>query len=236
MSRFLLAIYVAFKTFGFFESANAFTASAEPFTVPQDSVSLRQELYNGRVWRDIYSHRVTGLQFLFTDQFLPGTVIMNGRLFKDLKVRYDTYNDEVMIITDKLAILRLNTEKVDAFTISYDNTLHTFNRLEPDNLNQVKGYVDVLYKGQTALYVKYVNEISRLAQGRTYDVFINSYSIWVLKDGVLIKISGNKDFIRLLSDHNQEIRSYIKANRIVLSKKNPESYARVIKFYDSLSH
>jgi len=216
------------------EAGGSSQSSGDSSEGSQDSVFLRQQLYNGKVWRNIYSHRVTGNQFLFTREFLTGSVTMNGKLFTDHQLKYDTYNDELLIVFDNMTILQLNKEMINMFTLNYADITHKFIKLEADSLIPVAGYVDVVYEGKTTLYVKYTSEISRLAQGRTYDVFINDQRIYLKKGDTLFNIRKEKDLLNLLGDKQQQIRHYIRVNKIRLSKKVPESFVPVLKFYDDI--
>ncbi len=230
----LLVSITIFSQSGFCDKGAEASPSNDFSVGSRDSVFLRQELYNGKVWRNIYSHRVTGSQFLYTREFLPGSVIMNGRLFRDLELRYDTYNDELLIMFDSTTIIQLNKEMIGMFTLTRDNIQHKFIRLEADSISPVDGFVDVIYEGKTPLCVKNKSEISRLAQGRTYDVFINTQRIYLKKGGALNIVRGKRDLLELLSDKEELVRHYMKANRIRVSKKAPESFVPVLKFYDNM--
>jgi sulfur transfer complex TusBCD TusB component (DsrH family) len=213
-------------------------ASCNSFTflklIPEtDTLSGKQILYNGRIWRNLYL-RVKENQFLFSKEFVPGSVIVSGKSFDDINLRYDIYNDEIMIITDNEKILQLNKEMVDSFSLKYENRLHQFSRLDGDSINQLKGYVDVLYNGKTDLYVKYRKEISRVTQGKMYDIFIQSDKVYLLKNGIVHHIKNKRAFLALLSDNKQQVKVYIKSNKIKVISKKPESFVAVLKFYDSL--
>jgi hypothetical protein len=201
----------------------------------QDTLDLKQYLYNGRVWRDVYSHRVKGDQYLYSKEFLPGSVKFNGRSFKNLNLRYDILNDEIMIITDQGNILQLNKEMVDNFDLEYENITHSFTNSDSDSLKMLKGYTEILYKGNTALFVKYLKEITRSSQAGTNEVFEQVHRVYLLKDGTVYKISTKKEFLTLLDDKKNQITSYIRTNKLKVSRKTPGSFVPVLKFYDSIS-
>jgi hypothetical protein len=202
--------------------------------VIQDTVSEKQVLYNGRIWRNLY-YSIKGNPFLFSDKFLNGSVIMNGKLFQNLKLRYDIFNDEVMIITGNNNILQLNKDMVEGFTMEYENRSCEFSKIESESIKNLTGYTGVLYKGKTNLIVKYSKELARSDDGKIYDSFLQVNKIFVLKGDTINQIKGKKDLIRLLSDKKQRVSSYIRTNRIKISVNEPESLIAVLKFYDSLS-
>ena len=201
--------------------------------IEQDTLKENQILYNGRMWRNLYS-KVREDQFLFSREFLKGTLSINGKPFKNLSIRYDIYNDEIMIPTNHGSILQLNKEMVDSFTIIFDNKAYKFTRILEDSVKGFKGYVNILYKGKTALYVKYKKEIEFLAVDRKFDMFYQTHQIYLVKDSVVNLVTGKREFFNLMEEYKVQIRNFIRKNRLRISKKNPESFVIVVQFYDSL--
>jgi len=198
-----------------------------------DTIEL-QILNNGRAWRNLY-YKIKGDQFLYSPEFLPGSVTIEGRTFNNLKLKYDIYNDELIMITDNGIIIQLNKEMVASFSMIFDD-VYNFKKLEVDTLNSLSGYVNVLYEGNTSLYVKYRKEILILAVDNTFDLFNQTSRIYIKKDGVIYRIGSKGEFLNLLKDHKQEIHKFLKSNKIHVSKSNPESMAQVIEFYEKLRH
>ncbi|MDO9340258.1 MAG: hypothetical protein Q7T72_07005, partial [Bacteroidales bacterium] len=123
----------------------------------QDTLKKNQSLYTGKMWTNKY-HRIIGDQFLFANYFLPGTVSTNSKTFKNLLIRYDIYSDEIMIPVNLEEILQLNKEMIDSFSITFENKVHRFIKIQEDTLNGLKGYkgyFNVLYKQESALYIKH---------------------------------------------------------------------------------
>jgi hypothetical protein len=201
----------------------------------QDTLKESQILFNGRAWRNRY-YRVKEDQFLFSNEFLPGSVTIEGNSFGDVILRYDIYSDEVMIVNNHGAVLQMNKEMVDSFNFTYQDKQYYFVNLQNDSLKGFRGYMNILYKGKTSLYVKYKKEIELLAVDKKYDRFYESHKVFFVKDDIIYLLSGKREFLKLLQDHKSEIRSFIKKNRLKLSKKVPESFLPVLKLYDSLSN
>jgi hypothetical protein len=201
----------------------------------QDTLSENQILYNGRLWRNIY-YKIREDQFLFSREFLPGSISVSGKTFKNLKLRYDIYNDQVMIPTDHGSILQLNKEMVDSFNIIFANTTYRFIRLNSDSVKGFSGYVNKLYQGKTALYVKYKKEIELLAVEKKYDMFYQSHRIFIVKDGIVYPVTGKIDLLNTMKEDKAQIKSYLKKNRLQISKKRPESFIPVLRYFDSISH
>jgi hypothetical protein len=192
-----------------------------------------QILFNGKLWRNLYSN-VKGDQFLFTRDFSEGSVTMSGQLYKDVSLLYDIYNDEIVTPTNHGSYVQLNKEMVDSFTLIFENRTYRFLNTQSDSLKGVKGYVNVLYKGKSSLYVKYKKEIDLLAVDEKYDLFYQLYRVYFVKDGVAYQLTGKRDILNILPEDKTKIKDFIRKNKLKISKKIPESFIPVIRYYDSL--
>src|SRR5665647_118758 len=134
----------------------------------QDPLKENQILYNGKVWRNLY-YNVKGDQFLFSSEYLNGSLSINGKTYKNLSINYDIYNDEIITPTNHSSILQMNKEMVDSFTLVFGVKTYSFINITEDSLAGIKGYVNVLYTGKSALYIKYKKEIQLLAVDDKYD-------------------------------------------------------------------
>ncbi|TAL61416.1 MAG: hypothetical protein EPN88_14830 [Bacteroidetes bacterium] len=203
----------------------------------QDTLRETQILYNGRIWRNLY-YMMKGDQFLFSNELLPASVTINGQTFENISIKYDIYNDEILTPPTKGTLLQLNKEMVDSFSIispsNFQYKTYHFTKVQEDSLKGFKGYVNVLVTGKAGLYVKYKKEIAILAVDNKYDLFYESHKIYFVKDSVVYLVAGKRDFLHLMDDYKMQIRSYIKKNRLKISKMSPESFVPVVRFYNSL--
>lgn len=227
---FSLLIFLSICCYGLIPSASG---NQHFNRIEQDTLLQKQILYNGRIWRNQY-YKVRGNQFLFSNDFLPGTVTIKGQLFDNVRLRYDIYKDEITTISNPTTILQLNKEMVDMFSILFENKWYKFIRILEDSSNVFNGYLNVLYKGKTSLYVKYRKEIELLAEDGKYDRFYQSQSIYIVKDGITYPVTGKKEFFIPLSDKKRQIKNFIKTNKLKILKKVPESFVPVLEFYDNM--
>jgi hypothetical protein len=200
-----------------------------------DTLKKMQILYNGILWSNKY-RRIKGDQFLYNNLFLPGTVSINGQTFKNLRIRYDIYSDEISTPLNREEIMQLNKEKVDSFTIYLENKINRFIKIYEDTLKSFNGYVNVLYKGKSALYVKYKKEISSSFTEHSDGEFLQTYRIYFVKDNIVHIIIGKNDLLKVLNEDKVQIENFINKYKLKISKKIPESFVPVITYYDSISH
>ncbi len=201
-------------------------------SVIQDNKNY-QILYNGRIWRNLHS-KVRGDQFLFTDAFMPGTVVMGNTLFRDLSLRYDIYNDELHIRTDKDIILQLNKEMVTEFSLEYNKRIYNFEKLEGDTLEIRPGYYNVLYKGRSELLVSYRKEIMLLAVDNKFDLFDQYHRLYLRKDNVIFPVRKKSDLAELFGVSKKDMKGFAKSRRISVTVKDPDSISSLAEFCDNL--
>ena len=84
--------------------------------ITQDPVD-KHILLNGRIWRNQYS-KVTGDQFFLTDKYIKGSVTFNGRTFDNLNLKYDIYNDELILSIESYPVIFMNKEMIDSFSLN----------------------------------------------------------------------------------------------------------------------
>jgi hypothetical protein len=204
----------------------------------QDSLKEFQNLYSGKVWKNMY-RRINGDQFLFANYFLPGTVSSYGKTFRNLLIRYDIFSDEIMIPVDREEIVQLNKEMIDSFSITFENKVYNFSKVNDERLSAIKGaqgYFHVLYKHESALYVKYKKDISPHTTDKSDGSFLQTQKIYLVNDKSVNPLSGTNDLFKALNTDEMQIRNWLKTNNLKVSKNRPESFVPVIRFSDSLHH
>jgi len=228
----LLVIFYFYVISGLCFSVQAVSIDIIPES-GSDTIIVNQDLYNGRIWRDLYVS-IQEDQFLFSYDFLPGSVNINGNSFTNMMLRYDILNDEVLTLTNNGFILQLNKEMVDGFSIIHNSKIYKFSNISAGHQGNIDGYVDVRYNGGTALYIKHKKEISKITVGKDYENFIQADRVYIVKDGIFHQVRNTRDFKKILSDKKNEIKAYMKENRILISRKSPDTYVPVLEYYDTL--
>jgi hypothetical protein len=95
----------------------------------QDTTKENQVLYNGRIWRNLY-YMVQGDQFLFSKEFLPGSLSISGKTFPNILLKYDIFSDEILTPIDSGKILQLNKELIDSFSVIFQNKKYRFTKIK----------------------------------------------------------------------------------------------------------
>jgi len=208
-------------------------ATSAQTELPGDSVGGEQILINGRLWRNKHGG-IQGDPFLITDGFLSGSVMIGNRTYSPLRIRYDIFSDEIMIPIDR-GILQLNKELVDSFTLTSGNRIIKFIRINDNELYPFSGYVQDVYSGQSALYIKYQKKIDRPGIVNVPDNFYQVQRMYYLQDSLAYPVKNKRDFFRIIKEEKAQIKTFMKENRVHLSRKKPESFVPVLKYLDRIS-
>jgi hypothetical protein len=219
---------------GLYGAVHCMTEVLPDYKSQQDTLKEDQILYNGKMWRNLYS-MVKGDQFLFSKEYAQGSVTINGSSFRNILINYDIYNDEILTPKKNGSIVVLNKEMVDSFTMVVGGKTYRFLNVQVDSLPVIKGYVKVLYKGKSALFVKYKKEIAVLAVDDKYDLFFRTYRIYFEKEGNVYQISGKSGLLKTLQEDKTRVNEFMKKNKLKVTATDPESFIPVIKYYDSIS-
>ena len=200
-----------------------------------DTLVENQILYKGRIWRNLY-RRIEGDQYFVTDAFMTGSVSIEGKRFDNVPLKYDIFFDEIITTTNKDIIIVLNKEMIDSFTVSYLNKVHHFKSIKEDSSRLVSGYVDILYNGNVSLYVKYMKKIDPVSALKEYDNFYQAHKIYLDNKGSISLINKKKDILRIFENQKQQIKDYIRKNKLRIRKEIPESFVAVVEFCNTLEN
>jgi hypothetical protein len=200
-----------------------------------DTLKEDQLLYVGRVWNNLY-YKVSGDEFLFTSNFMNGSVSINGRYFKNVRLKYDIYTDALLTPTNLGRIINLNKEMVDSFSLDVGSRTYNFIRSNNDSSAILDGYYNVLYKGKSVLCVKYKKVIQPPEIDRLYFLFNELHNIFVIKDGVVYNVNTRRSLLNVFGAERNQVKKYINKNRLLVSKNDPDSYIPILKFYESLAN
>ena len=199
----------------------------------KDTIKERQVLYNGKVWTNKYRY-VDGDQFLFSELSMPGSISINNKTFNNLWVKYDIFSDEIITPLNDEYVLQLNKEMVDSFSLTYENRIHRFAKIPNDSLEGISGYVHVLYNGHSRFFVKYKKSISYFDATKANGQFSQDFKMFLEKGDIVYQINNKNDLYDVLQVNKKQIREYIKKNKLMVTKKSPESFVPVIRFYDNI--
>lgn len=199
----------------------------------QDTLQDKQFLYNGRLWKNMYTG-VRGHPYFLMGDFINSSVHFNGKKYHNLKVKYDIFADEIILFINPHIIIFLNKEMVKELTFTYNGQQYNIENVGGDTSGLINGYVNILYEGSSSFFVKFKKEIQPLAEENRYDSFYQTHRMYISRDSSLMPFTGRKSLLKIMCDRKEEIRGFIKKKRLTLTRKDPYSFIPVIEYYDNL--
>jgi hypothetical protein len=194
-----------------------------------------QILYNGRIWTNLYNG-IDGHQFLFSPDFLPGSVKIDDYTFDNVRIRYDIVDDELLIQTKDGIIVQLNKEMIGSFSLWFNNEILNFMNFENDPGGTFNGYWNVLYDAGIRIYVKYRKEILSTSITNGPPRFNQVNIIYIIKDGQIHRTDTRKDLLNLFGIKGEKmmIKEFIRNNHIRISRNDPGIFRSIIEYYETI--
>jgi hypothetical protein len=237
MGKSVIRILISLLFFLFLNNEGTFAFSPDRGTRPesvQDTIFYRQLLYNGRIWRSRFG-QILGHEFFLTKKWIPGEVVINNIKFSNVMLRYDLFNDELLLMVNPGTVIILSSEKVGSFTLKYETEVYRFTNYNYADSSLFRGYGYLLYNDKTSIIIKYNKQIKLLAVENRYDEFYQKQQVFILRNGQFNRIRSRKELLSLLADHRDEILKYMREKGLMISLSKPESLIPVLRFYDSLN-
>ncbi len=196
-----------------------------------DTMILNQIFYNGKVWVGSY-YDVYGTEFMIADDWMQTDIIINNILFKNVKIKYDIYNDDILANYNNKRIIILNPDNIDHFTVYTDNKEFRFENLH-DNY-ELEGYFQVLYDGKNKLYKKWKKKRAQFAVEARYDEFQPDHKLILLRDSIPYGIKNRRDILKIMNERKADIKNFIKHENIRIDVSTPENLIPLMKYLDNM--
>lgn len=197
-----------------------------------DPVWLEQLLYRGVEWRP----RMTvaeGNEFFMADAWLDGTVTLHGLTFTGMKLRYDIFNDRLVILWKDIQALVVSSDEVDAFSIGYGASARRFINLR-DDYRGISGFAEVIYKGSSMVVARHIKVIGKNTSMSSYAQFRENTHYYLITGGNGLQIRNRGSFLNMLGVHEAEVKRYVRQNHILVGRSSPEGFGVAAEYYDSL--
>lgn len=192
-----------------------------------------QILVNGRIWQYTYKN-IKGDPFLFSNKYLDGSVVINGRNFSSLKIRYDIFLDEIIMPLDTI-VLQLNKEQIDSFSFAWGNRKFNFIRISGNNEWPFSGYVQNVYSGKNKFFIKYQKKLDKPGLLGVPDNFYQTRQLYYILNGKSFAVKTRRDILKLMGNEELRIKNFIHENRLRLRMSHPESFTPLLRYYDKIS-
>jgi len=195
---------------------------------------LDQTLYNGKKYTYFLSSGTNGHQYLFSPDYIAGSVSIKEKCYQGITLNYDIFNQQLLLQyedeTGALNIIEVSKAWLKSFRLGNRN-------FEFLNLEQYPRFFQVLGEGPVRiLYYWRKNLNMDVAIGSSDFTFTSAVrNSYVFMDGQLKPFRTKRRLIGLFDPGlRPEIKSYLRKNKVKVKKASDQAMAEMITFIGSI--
>ncbi|MCK4855053.1 MAG: hypothetical protein KAT31_12340 [Bacteroidales bacterium] len=199
-----------------------------------ESYGPDQHLINGIEYVNLHIQS-EGHKFLDEDKFYKGRVVIDNKVYKDVFLKYDIYNQKVLLFIEHPSgghkQIILNNLRIDEFEIN-SRIFHKYNFPGTGTL-----FYQVIGNDEMSCFYHFKKqEIPRAIDQYTLSEFTDeqkkSYIYW---QSELHEFKGTRSFVRIFPIHQPEIKAFIRQNKLRVRKLNDSQMYRLISYCNSIT-
>ena len=176
-----------------------------------------------------------GFPYWKDDKPLTADVVFSGKCYKDLKIKYNIYNQEFILeFSDKYGSLQqvvMNRMEIDSVLI--DDVLFVRNRF-----SEIKTrFLQVIYEGNISCYLTWKKDYRFDNSGvdTGYEFSNAIVTCYIVREGKPYVFTNKRRFLKIFpSDKKNLIRKFIKNNKIKVKRKIQADMVRLCIYCDKL--
>jgi hypothetical protein len=203
------------------------------------TIATPKDIINGKEVLP-YSFRSQTTPFFFSREKLNASLNANSRKYKNIKLQYDTFQDELIytdtsrIVNSEFPRIALNKDIIESFTLYINGNIYNFKHIRFPGSHDKRlqdGFYEVVYEGSLLFIIKHR---SSLYNKEGLNEYKYSPERFILIGDKSYKITNKKNLLLIFKDHAQEIKDYLHKSRIKVKKATKEEIVAIINYYDTL--
>ena len=167
-------------------------------------------LFEGLGYVETYKSINEKHKFFNSKDFLKGSIVYDGQVYYDVRLKYDLYSDVVVInLKDGFEAVALQPKKskISSFTVEQSDFINI--GLPDASLTEITGYFEILFSSsKLKLLKKHRKKRLKKIGNFVYYEFIEDNFIVLFYNGQYQVVSSNRDFRTLFPEFKKEIRRY----------------------------
>ena len=216
------------------------------FSFSQDMYQIREamdffrtnQLHSGE-WKNTLTEEndIKGSPYL-NNEFVTGTIYTTTKQkFVDVPLRYNIFNDQMEFKTPENQIMAMAIPEI-VETVELGGYKMVY--IPYSNAKKIRqGFFRVEVEGDASLYSRSEIVFKKAEKSGAYKEaeppkFINKPDSYYIRIGMeqAKKVVNKKELLEMFPDHQNEIATFIKKNKIKTGK--PESLIKLVQYYNSL--
>lgn len=208
-------------------------AAQNTAAIYEDFISIHSGLINGSEYSE---PPLNDERFPFYKQvdWMSGEVTYNNERYTDVSMMYDLLSDNLIAENPVNGQeIQLVKARVSAFTLDGDR----FVNIRSQHLAGLpeEGFYQLLYDGKSTVMVKHLKIFEEKIEDRLVVFYYKEKRrIYVRIGDSYVKVSRKGDLLKLFGEKKDEVRSYMRKNKVKISRQNPSSFSALVAYYDTL--
>lgn len=199
----------------------------ELFDEFRQEVGDQAEMFSGKVEPGYPAVLYATFPYLVSDDFLTGDVVFNGLTYREVPLRYDVYQKQLVVRTPvKRSNVYVPMDKVEKFTLGGIN----YERRDGE-------FVAVLYSSPRMELVERVNVFMEedIVDNVSYKIqFKRDVEYFLLCDGQAHEVAKLKSVSKLYPDIKKELKQFAKKYHLDFKENRQLSLTTLVKYVDEL--
>lgn len=194
-------------------------------------------LVNGSVYAP-YHPVAFGDPFFVESVFSKGNLTLVGREFENVGLKFDIEQQKVILMafvdSVNFKIIVLNDNYIKYFSIHGTHFVNISNHL---NNNLIKGFYELIYNGEFVFVKSYRKEFlgvysNRHPNGKYSETITENF---IIRNNKKYTIKNKKSIFSVFPEHKNEIKIYMKDNKIKLRKASNINLNNLMRYCDEVS-
>ena len=178
-------------------------------------------LFNGIRYKELY--RVNGdlHKFYKSPDFLIGDVIYQGQPYFDQQLKYDLYEDQIIVqLTSQSgsSIMKLIKDQIDAFQIEGKQFYHLRDLEVYKSKEIIDDFYELMHEGKALRLFKKNKKIQNkvLEKKVVYYQFRAKDEYYLLYEDVFYPVKSKSDFLKIFPNNKKQINDYFASNKYLM--------------------
>jgi len=198
----------------------------------QKNYGSRDMLVNGAV--HFPENRLAkGSPYLFSDDFIQGTVFTDGLAFEGCELSYNIVTQQLILLATMPNGARLPIQLDNALVDSFLLFDYLFINTDKLNIKINPPFALAIQLGKNQWVLSFTKQfINQYNQNTPYGKFSGaSRNLYYSNNEKLVRIKSKKAFIKLFPEIKKELSQYISKKHIKIKSASPEQLAHLIEFW-----
>lgn len=173
----------------------------------------------------------------YINDFLPATLYFNDKCIDDALIKYDIYNQELVLYQDydvrKSRFIKLNANLINRLElVDKQGNAHKFiSSKEIPLTNQDIIFYEEVYIHKIKYYIGNKKRLNEFVQGNKNKFSLDEYH-YLYVDNRLFEFSNRKELYGILNMDKKEIKRFVRKNKLKIKMDRIDDIIKLLQFFE----